>query len=143
MKSFRIYLAGAMSGITYAQSNEWRVYFKTTLEEMYAKVFCFNPNDYYKCEEDVPQEIEVEAMRFDLHNLRNSNLVICNMNHPESLGTMTEIAIAYERRIPILMLNENNKTLHPWQIAMADKVFDSREDLMMYVCKYYLDKKYN
>ena len=59
-----------------------------------------------------------EGMEFDLNRVRSSDLIIVNFNDVYSLGTMAEIATAYERRIPIIGLNENNQDLHPWQTEM-------------------------
>jgi len=52
-------------------------------------------------------------MEFDLNKVRHSDLIICNFNDMFSLGTMAELAIAYERRIPVIGLDINKQTLHP------------------------------
>lgn len=139
MNNYFVYLAGGMTGLSLEEQMNWRLDIKNALES-YAcdyKVKCFNPVEYYSLEETTP-EIEVEAMNFDLHKLKGSNLVIVNFNAPLSLGTMAEIAIAYSSHIPIIGLNENNNVLHPWQVGMCSKIFTDREDMLDYVCNYYL-----
>lgn len=139
MSNYQIYLCGGMTGLSYEEQTSWRLDVKDKLEhyECNYKVKCFNPVEYYSLEETTT-ELEVEAMNYDLYRLRNSSLVIANFNAPGSLGSMAEIAIAYDKGIPIIGLNEDNKVLHPWQIAMCNKIFTDREDMLRYVCYYYL-----
>ena len=140
MNNYFVYLAGGMTGLSISEQLNWRLDIKDKLEhyECDYKVKCFNPIDYYSLKDTTP-EIEVEAMEFDLHKLTNSQLVIANFNAPLSLGTMAEIAIAYNKHIPIIGLNENNNILHPWQLGMTNKIFTDKEDMLDYVCNYYLN----
>ena len=78
-------------------------------------------------------------MNFDLHKVRNSGLLICNFNAPKSLGTMAEMAIAYDRGIHIIGLNTEYKKLHPWSELMCEIIFDDVDDLIAYVAKCYID----
>ncbi len=140
MREFTIYLAGAMSDIDFVESNEWR----KTLTEMFKhtysdiKVNCINPNDYYNFKE-VTYDSEHEIVEFDLYKVRHSDMVIVDFNHPDSKGTLVEQAIAYENKIPIIGLNENNNKLHPWQIDMSNKIFDDKLKLVNYVTNFYLN----
>ena len=140
MKEFTIYLAGAMSDIDFVESIEWR----KTLTEMFIhtysdiKVKCINPNDYYNFKE-VTYDSEHEIVEFDLYKVRHSDMVIVDFNHPDSKGTLVEQAIAYENKIPIIGLNENNNKLHPWQIDMSNKIFDDKLKLVNYVTNFYLN----
>ena len=140
MNVFQIYLCGGMTDLSYEEQTHWRLDVKDKLEhyECIHKVKCCNPVEYYSLE-DSTEEIEKEAMDYDLYRLTNSNLVIANFNAPKSLGSMAEIAIAYDRKIPIIGLNEDNKELHPWSKIMCNKIFTDREDMLQYVCNYYLD----
>lgn len=135
-----VYLAGAMTGLTFEKSNLWRVYIKGELEshECNHKVNCINPQDYYNLFDNTAYDSEREVMEFDLHKLRTSDLVIVNFNNIGSLGTMAEIAVAYELKIPIIGLNKNNNELHPWQQEMCNKVFTDIDELIEYVKFYYL-----
>ena len=125
----------------FEESNVWRIYCKNTLEncECYYKTKVINPNDYFNFKEEQPKYVsQREIMELDLHKLRNSNLVIVNFNDMYSLGSMSELAIAYDRRIPIIGLDTNKQELHPWQIEMCNRIFDDIDEMLDYVEDYYL-----
>ena len=77
-------------------------------------------------------------MEFDLHKVRNSNLVIVGFNAPKSLGTMAEMAIAYEHKIPIIGWNGADEILHPWQTEMCNRIFTDIDELIDYISEFYL-----
>ena len=143
MEMFNIYLIGGMMKFAddFKKSNKWRKYLKEKFEyclSMY-NVRVINPNDYYSFIPDKNvADSEREIMEFDLNKVRNSKLCICNFNDVYSLGSMAELAIAYDRRIPVIGLCENNENLHPWQEEMITKKFTNIEELALYVIDYYL-----
>ena len=51
---------------------------------------------------------------------------------------MVHIAIAYERKIPIVGLNETNKELHFCQVEMCNRIFTETHELLDYVEYFYL-----
>ena len=125
----------------FEESNNWRVYCKDTLEncECDYKVKVINPNDYFNFKEEIPQyKSQREVMELDLHKLRDSDLIIVNFNDPISLGSMAEMAIAYDRHIPIIGLDADKQALHPWQIEMCNRNFDNMDEMLDYVEDYYL-----
>ena len=65
-------------------------------------------------------------------------MVIVNFNDMYSLGSMSELAIAYDRRIPIIGFDDNKQELHPWQIEMCNRIFDDMDEMLDYVEDYYL-----
>ncbi len=143
MKNLTIYLSGGMQSFGkehFDRSNDWRKYFKNTLENYYGayKASVFNPNDKFNFKDEPKYASEDEVMRYDLHYLRKSDIVIVNFNDPKSLGTMAEIAIAYDRGIPIIGLNENKFVLHSWQICFCERIFENIDDLLDYVEEFYL-----
>ena len=100
----------------FEEGNKWRIYCKDTLEkcECDFKVKVINPNDYFNFfDEPRAYKSEKEIMEFDINKVRHSDLIICNFNDVYSLGTMSELAIAYENRIPIIGLNTDHQKLHP------------------------------
>lgn len=135
--TYKIYLAGAMSNLSMQEQNEWRVKIKKELESCVVK--CINPVDYYNSFNSALYDSDLEVMNFDLHKVKTSDLVILNFKNMYSLGTMAELAIAYDRGIPVIGLNESNQQLHPWQDCMTSKVFNNMEDMIAYIEKYYLD----
>ena len=145
MKEYGIYLAGGMGKFgkdEFDKGNAWRVYCKNTLEHFEGttyKVRVINPNDYFNFVEEPPRYIsEREVMELDLNKLRNSDLVIINFNDMYSLGSMAELAIAYERRIPIIGLDVDIQVLHPWQWKMCNRIFYDIDEMLDYVEDFYL-----
>lgn len=123
------------------EGNNWRVNCKNVLEkhECDYKVRITNPNDYFNFKEDPPAyQTQREIMEFDLNKVRNSDLIIVNFNDMTSLGTMSEIAIAYEKRIPIIGLDVDKQKLHPWQIEMTNRIFHDMDEMLEYIKDVYL-----
>ena len=146
MNIFQIYLAGGMGSFgkkNFDKSNNWRIYCQKILEEIqskYYKVKVVNPNDYYNFLDDSKCDIEYqkEAMEFDLDKVRKSDLIIINFNDMYSLGSMAELAIAYERRIPVLGLDVEKQRLHAWEKLMCNKIFDDIDHLLDYTIDFYI-----
>ena len=121
------------------QGNDWREYCARKLEsqDCDVKVKVVNPNDYFNYLEKTYLS-QREIMNFDLYKLRSSDLVIVNFNDKYSLGTMGEISIAHERRIPVIGLNTEKQELHPWQYEMCERIFDDIDEMLCYVLDYYI-----
>lgn len=131
------YLSGGMMNLTPEERNGWRVELQKMFSEIY-HVNLFNPCDHWDF--NSPYIDDKEAMEYDLHRLRHSDVVIVNFNDIESLGTMAELAIAYELRIPIIGLQTtgDNFDLHPWQVFMCQKIFNNMEALFEYLLAHYV-----
>lgn len=144
MKDYFIYLAGGMGKFgkeNFDEGNKWRIYCKDALEKFDCDymVRVVNPNTYFNFLDEPPQyKTQAEVMRLDLHKLRNSDLVIVNFNDMYSLGTQSEIAIAYDRGIPIIGLDVDNQNLHPWQIEMTERIFNDVDEMLDYIQDFYL-----
>lgn len=141
MDTVKCYLAGGMSNLSYEEQIGWRNRVRDAIlyggyDYDMKPVFCLPPN-YYNFEEPVHKS-EKEVMNFDLYKLRNSDLMVVNFNDPDSLGTMAELAIAYEHRIPIIGLNENNATLHPWIIEFCTRICEDMHELVEHIVEFYL-----
>ena len=123
------------------ECNKWRKYCKQALEayECNYRVNVINPHDYFNFVDEPPRyKTQDEVMRLDLNKLRNSDLVIANFNDMYSLGSVSEIAIAYDRGIPVIGLDIDNQTLHPWQICMCERIFDDIDEMLDYIEDFYL-----
>ncbi len=145
LKEYQIYSCGGMGKFgkdEFDKSNAWRVYCKNTLEQFEGttyKVRVINPNDYFNFKDDLPRYIsEREVMELDLDKLRRSDLVIINFNDMYSLGSMAEIAIAYDRGIPIIGLDTDKQELHPWEVCMCERIFDNIDEMLDYIEDFYL-----
>lgn len=141
MKNYQIYLAGGMGKFgkeNFNDGNSWRVTCKQVFESHDGAVVV-NPNDFFNFIDEPPAyETQREVMEFDLNKVRHSDLIVVNFNDKYSLGTMAEIAIAYEKRIPIIGLDADNQDLHPWQIEMSNRIFTNISDMLQYVEDFYL-----
>ena len=132
----QIYLAGQMTGLSEEEASTWRSQFKKKLAMQTGGEFsCFDPTLPF----NVGQNIEKEAMLLDLDQLRHSRLVICNMNHPISMGTSSELALAWEWKIPIIGFCEedNYDAVHPWWKEFATVVFPSIDKTIEYIKQNY------
>lgn len=144
MKEYSVYLAGGMTKFGkdgFEEANEWRVYCQSVLKHFESdyKVRVINPNTYFSFNEEPPRyESQREIMELDLNKVRNSDLIIINFNDVYSLGSMAELAIAYERRIPVVGLNTNNHKLHAWQVEMCTRIFEDIDEMLDYVEDMYL-----
>ena len=148
LKEYRIYLCGGMGKFgkdEYDKGNSWRVYCNNTLKNFMKngcsdyKVKVHNPNDFYNFLQDPPiYDNHREVMEFDLNLVRHSDLIIVNFNDVYSLGSMAELAIAYERRIPVIGLASDRQILHPWQECMCNRIFDDIDEMLDYIEDFYL-----
>lgn len=131
MSKLRTYLAGAMTCFSEDpwEATQWRDDLSGLLKEHYIVI---NPA-YQFTHEDMDER---EAMNWDLYNVRKSDFIIVNFNGT-SLGTMAEIATAYELKIPIIGLNEDARPLHPWEKLMTERIFSNREDMLSYIITNY------
>ena len=139
--SKRIYLAGGISGLTLEEQNGWRMRFEDFAVncDLLDKITIFNPVSHI--EELNPNRMdERQAMEYDLSMLRESDLVIMNFNNPSSIGTACELGIAYEKRIPVLGINIDNKELHEWQQLMCHKIFTNWDSMITYFINHYYNE---
>lgn len=142
----RIYLSGSMTGLTLKEQLQWRNKIANALEDI--GITCYNPPAHFSdayVDNDLTNasgyKSDREVMEYDLWQLRNSDLVVVNFDvgNTQSLGTMAEIAIAYDHRIPILGICKDTSKLHPWQRDMCARIFESDSMLLLYLCNHYLD----
>ena len=146
MRELNIYLCGGMGKFgkeNFDKGNNWRLYCKKVLEDMGENngidVIATNPNDYFNFLDEEPKYAsEREVMEFDIHKVRNSDLIIIYFNDVYSLGSMAELAIAYERRIPVVGLNLDEQELHPWQAEMTTRIFTDIDEMLGYIEWFYM-----
>ena len=144
MKDYYIYLTGGIGKFgkdNFDEGNKWRIYCKNALENFDCNymVRVMNPNDYFNFLDEPPRyKSQSEIMRLDLHKVRQSDLVIVNFNDVYSLGSMSEIAIAYDRGLPVIGLDIDKQTLHPWQSCMCERIFNDIDEMLDYIQDFYL-----
>lgn len=147
--SFKLYMAGAVSGLSFDEANKNRLQIeslfssrvnslKGILEIKSVKVF--NPLDYYNFHDKKGfEKSEDEVRKFFLHQVRQCDIFIADMTFDKpSLGTIMELQTAYENDVPILVLCDDNSKMYPWVQYEALRVFDTVSGLVDYVIDYFL-----
>ena len=107
MRNFTIYLAGGMSGIPmeeYVKRRDKIRNLLTTNKPDNLSLHIVDPSKYYNYDYK-HHETEKEILRWELNKVRNSNLIIVDLTVEKSVGTIVELAIAYENKIPIVGVN--------------------------------------
>ena len=142
METVKIYLSGGMGNLSFEEQSKWRSQVINAIKfgdyDCAKQASFFNPVNYYNFEE-TRQRSEREVMEFDLNALRNSDLVIVNFNDPKSVGTISELAIAYEKKIPIIGINKDNYELHPWLTEFTTRMCLDLREAVEYVVEFYLN----
>lgn len=137
----QIYLSHAMSGVNPKEQNKnaktLNKRFTNYVEDTDIKLNVFDPYIYYNYEEKM-HLTEKEIFRFELENVRKSDLIIYEELGYKSIGASMELAIAHEHRIPIIILNEKGLELHPWIEHVSNRVFTDINELIDYVEWYYV-----
>ena len=141
MEQLKIYLSGGMSGLSENEQKKWRKQIRDAIlygdYDYEKKPSFFDPTEYYmpnSCE----HKSEKEAMEFDLNALRKSDLIVVNFNAPKSIGTAMELMLAKECHIPIIGLNKDGITLHPWLVECCTRMCDDMRELVNHVVDFYL-----
>jgi len=135
-----IYLAGAITGLTDEEMNGWR-YKITQMIDAYdfdgVRWKCINPCPHIPPQVD--DKVEEEQMRWDLYKVRTADLIVCDFDHPNSIGTSFELSLAKELHIPIIGLQTNpNVALHPWWRMSAIHICTSIDELQSYLMDNFL-----
>ena len=125
MNSYKIYLAGKMSGLTYDEQMGWRNEISRFLEYNTAgnvKLTIISPPRYYNPNDENAASIEEEAMKWDLNQIRDSNIVVVNLDDiASSIGTHIEIGFINamnsfgHKHIYVVGFGKTKPDeLHPW-----------------------------
>ena len=101
-----IYLAGRMGGLTKTEYDTWREVLRKKLEIAAeccnSMIQVINPADYFDFD-NMDGHTDKEIMQFDLNMVRQSDIVIANINGiNESIGTAIEVYEA-NRLISLLL----------------------------------------
>ena len=141
-KKYKIYLSGGMTGLTEEEMKTWRLEVKNSIYATESKANFFDPTEQYEyVYHYLPLKHEAEEfqMKFDIRNLVDSDLVVCNVSsNPQSVGTNIELGIAYNLHIPIIIYNPSKIELHPWHESIADYKTEDMETLIEIIEEYYL-----
>ena len=140
--SYKIYLSGAIGCYEKSNSDYHKTWRKDVVDMFGASIDdCFDPTKFYNYNDS--SYTEKEVMRYDLKQLKNSNIVLVNLDSIDmSTGTAQEILYAYLLDIPIIGFIEDEEStyIHPWIREEVDKIFvgeNSKDEAVDYIKTYY------
>jgi hypothetical protein len=142
MKKNIIYLAGKMSGLSIEEMSGWRRQFKNKMECRYPSEYGYSslhivsPTDYYSFEIK-KHKTEREVMDYDLWIVKNSTLIVVNLDYPNSLGTAIELYEA-NRHCGIPVIGFGSVLNHPWIEECVNVKFDTMDEVIDYVMEFYV-----
>ncbi|HEY5563422.1 MAG TPA: hypothetical protein VIK72_17010 [Clostridiaceae bacterium] len=127
-----------MSGLTFESMNNWRVEAsKLFNEETFIPIHTINPVDFYNFEMSPDSYTENEVKKFDLQMVKTSNLILVNLDFPDSIGTAMELCMAHDVwDIPVIGFGKDKS--HPWMELCVSKRCVTLENAVRYICDFYL-----
>ena len=139
-----IYLAGKMSGLNKNDYCNWRSELTDALIDksflIGSSIQIINPTDYFDFE-DMDMHLEKEVMQFDLNMVRQSDIVIVNVNGvSSSIGTAIELYEANRLNIPVIAYTDRDveDDIHPWIENCFSTVQMRKDELINYICDFYM-----
>lgn len=120
-KHYGIYLAGPITGCTYAGCTDWRKDFADSMPEF---IESFSPMRFKKhldtgsaIEDNYPQHVlcsQRGIMARDFFDCTRADIVVVNLlgATSRSIGTIMEMAWAYAFKIPTVVIMEKEGNLH-------------------------------
>jgi nucleoside 2-deoxyribosyltransferase len=121
VKTFKVYLAGPISGLTYDQGQDWRADFAAMMPE---RIECYSPlraKAYLRDKGVIEQSYEDTALSCDRgintrdHNdCATSDVIVAYLIGATrvSVGTVMEIAWAHAYRKPLVVIMEPKGNVH-------------------------------
>jgi hypothetical protein len=137
-----IYEAGKMSGISIEEMTTWRNEFKLEFKNRCEKEDISNPfnivspTDFYSFEEK-KHKTEREVMDYDLWLIKNSTLIVVNLDYPNSIGTAIELYEA-NKKLNIPVIGFGTTINHPWIEGCVNVKFDTMDEVIDYIFEFYI-----
>lgn len=143
MKTFKIYTAGKMGGLEYEDQMLWRWKLELCVRETANNVVFVHPPQYYRYEDNFHKN-EREAMQWDLAQIRDSDIVVVDMNTiADSIGTHMELGFIEainqmgSKHIHVIAIGNPNVE-HPWLYEIPLRFENSVESAADYITSYLL-----
>lgn len=133
-----IYLAGSCEQATEDERTGWRKKCEKWIKK-YADGFgAFSPVAYFDYSR-ADYQSESEVFRFFRRKVEAADVILVNLsNIRQSVGTICELAFAFQKNIPIIGFNMGvNYVEHPWLEEMMDRKFQEIDDALEYIRNYY------
>jgi len=138
MNKVKIYLAGKMSGLTFEQMNGWRVKASELLTLHNDNIHVENPCSFYNFELDPSTFSDKECKDFDLFLVENCDIVLVNLEHPDTIGTAIELELATRWHKPIIAFNGEKDKVHPWMKLCVTKWCATMEEAIEHILGFYV-----
>jgi len=143
MRTFKIYTAGQMSGLTYDDQMGWRLELERLVRTISNNVIFVHPPHYYRYGEGMHQT-EREAMVWDLAQIRDSDIVVVNLNSiSKSIGTHMELGFIEAinqlstKHLHLIGVGKPDVE-HPWLNEVLLRREDTLEQAAAYISAYLL-----
>lgn len=142
MKTYKIFTAGKMGGLSYDEQMKWRKDFETTLRSRCDKSLTFvHPPMFYQYGDETNEK---EAREWEINQLKDSDIVVVNLTTiADSIGTHIELGIIEAmnqfgyKHIHLIGVGRPNVS-HPWiQMGML-RHESTLEDAADYISTYLL-----
>jgi nucleoside 2-deoxyribosyltransferase len=143
------YLAGLIS-TDFPQSISWRLAAESALHEHATVLSPMRGKDDLFCTSQDggltdPSLTAGDIVLRDYNDIQTADIVLVNLDDFGSprapMGTLCELAWAWERRIPIIAVASPDNTLmrnHPFLKAMVTRYFEDLDSAVAHVLSYYL-----
>lgn len=138
---YKCYLAGAITGLSYDDSEDWRVAAKTMLSHCDIQgISPLRGKEHLKKLEVIPALPNVVNKPMstvkgifarDTHDIRRCDAVLANLLGAKSvsIGTVMEIALAFELRKPVVLVMEHgNIHEHPFLFETCPFIVNTLQD---------------
>lgn len=135
MKKFEIYLAG---GCKHEEDEGmgWRDLVTQQYDDIYG-IKIINPLKYFSYSTKRHQS-DRHVKQYYFSRIKKCDCVLVNLNNSEkSCGTCQEVQYAVDNDIPVIGFGKDN--VYSWLLIDCQCVFDSAEEAMDYIIKYYLE----
>lgn len=140
-----IYLGGKMSGLSKDGYTRWRNELADALYDesilVGSNIQVINPATYFDFD-NMDRHLEKEVMQFDLNMVRQSDIVITNVDDvSSSIGTAIELYEANRLNIPVIAYTYSgvvNDSIHPWIQECLSTVQMCKQELIDYVRDFYM-----
>ena len=137
MNKIKIYLAGKMSGLSFEEMNSWRNEAIKLLSKTEYPIHTENPCDFYNFEMPTGSYTESEVKKFDLWLVENCDVVLVNLDYPDSIGTAIELHMAHDVwNKPVIAFGTAKN--HPWIELSITKRCNTLEEAVEHITYFYL-----
>lgn len=139
MSKIKIYLAGKMSGLSFEQMNAWRDTATKMFNHYSDRIITENPCKYYNFQLDPKNYTEHEIKYFDLWLVKNCDIVLVNLENPDTIGTAIELHEAHDNwNKPVIGFGISKTPCHPWMELSLTKKCETMEDAIDHILTFYV-----